>query len=127
GEFHPARCRNEGVAATTGDYLLMLDGDCVLPPDHVATHLAKRKPGTTMLGDCCRLDEEVTRKVNEAPISAQEFLVWNTGKERRRLTKADRHARLYSFLRHPKKPKLASNNVGMWREDFLRVNGFDEN
>ncbi len=127
GEFHPARCRNEGVTATSGEYLLLLDGDCVLPPDHVAAHLAQRKPGVAMLGDCCRLEQDVTQQVSEAPIEPQEFVVWNSGKERRRLTRADRHARLYTFLRHPKKPKLVSNNVGIWRSDFLRVNGFDEN
>jgi GT2 family glycosyltransferase len=36
--------------------------------------------------------------------------------------------RLYNFLRHPTKPyKLRSGNFGISREDFERVNGFDEN
>src|SRR5262245_8714249 len=33
--FQLARCRNEGVAASTAPYVLFLDGDCILPPDHV--------------------------------------------------------------------------------------------
>ncbi len=37
--FQLARCRNEGVAASRAPYLLFLDGDCILPPDHVAIHL----------------------------------------------------------------------------------------
>src|SRR6266481_4643090 len=32
--FQLARIRNEGAAASTAPYLLFLDGDCVLPPDH---------------------------------------------------------------------------------------------
>ena len=44
--FHPARCRNDGARATSAPYLLYLDGDCVLPPDHVAIHLARDAPVT---------------------------------------------------------------------------------
>src|ERR1700752_319562 len=33
--FQLARSRNEGVAASTAPYILFLDGDCLLPPDHV--------------------------------------------------------------------------------------------
>src|SRR5947207_12506473 len=36
--FHIARCRNEGVAASTAPYLLFLDGDCIIPPDHFRAH-----------------------------------------------------------------------------------------
>ena len=35
--------------------------------------------------------------------------------------------KLYSLVRHPRRPKLVSNNVGIWRSDFEAVNGFDEN
>ena len=34
--FRLARCRNEGVAASTAPYLLFTDGDCILPPNHPA-------------------------------------------------------------------------------------------
>ena len=43
--FQLARCRNEGVRASPRTYLLFLDGDCILPADHVSTHLARRKRG----------------------------------------------------------------------------------
>ena len=43
--------------------MLFLDGDCVLPRDHVRIHLERRKPGTVMAGDFCRLDEETSRRV----------------------------------------------------------------
>ena len=40
--FRLARCRNEGVATSTADYLLFTDGDCILPRDHLRKHLAAR-------------------------------------------------------------------------------------
>ena len=33
----------------------------------------------------------------------------------------------YRLIRHPTKPKLIGNNVGIWRRDYERVNGYDEN
>ena len=43
--FQLARCRNEGVRASRAPYMLFLDGDCVLPRDHVRIHLERRKRG----------------------------------------------------------------------------------
>jgi GT2 family glycosyltransferase len=34
---------------------------------------------------------------------------------------------VYSFIGHPRKPALIGNNVGCWRADYERVNGYDEN
>jgi len=126
--FHPARSRNEGAAASSAPYLLFLDGDCVLPPDHVAMHLARRAPGFAMVGDCYRLNPEESERLTEERIRRGELTVLYADEERRRLAKQDFKFRLYNFLRHPTKPsKLKSGNVGIWREDYLRVNGFDEN
>jgi hypothetical protein len=33
---------------------------------------------------------------------------------------------MYSLIRHASKPRLRSWNVGLWRRDYVRVNGFDE-
>jgi hypothetical protein len=60
-------------------------------------------------------------------VARGEFLKWNVRGEKRRLDRQHRKMRLYTFLRHPKRPKLVSNNVGVWRSDFEQVNGFDEN
>lgn len=125
--YHPSRSRNDGARATTAPYLLFVDGDCVLPPDHVAIHLAQRKPGCAMLGDCYRADESLTVTLTEEEAAEGAFVHWKLGAERRRLDRQHRKNRLYSFLRHSTKPKLISNNVGIWRSDFERVNGFDEN
>ncbi|HEV2968842.1 MAG TPA: glycosyltransferase [Pirellulales bacterium] len=125
--FQVSRCRNEGARATTAPYLLFVDGDCVLPPDHLAIHLARRRPGRAMLGDCYRIEKEVSETLTEAGAQRGEFLAWHVNGERERHARQHRKARLYGFLRHSRKPKLVGNNVGVWRSDFERVNGFDEN
>ncbi|REK11408.1 MAG: glycosyltransferase [Planctomycetota bacterium] len=125
--FRLSRCRNEGAAASTAPYLLFLDGDCVLPRDHVAVHLAKRREGTVMAGDFCRLDQETSDRVTVETIRSGEFPKWAPQSELKRLKKLDRSARFYRLIHHPTKPKIIGNNVGIWREDYQRVNGYDEN
>jgi glycosyltransferase involved in cell wall biosynthesis len=125
--FHPARCRNDGARATSAPYLLFVDGDCVMPPDHMAIHLARRRPGYVMLGFCFRVDKELSAGLTEEGARDGEFLAWDVGRERRLVARRHRKARLYCLLRHPSKPRLASGNFGIWRTDFERVNGFDEN
>jgi glycosyltransferase involved in cell wall biosynthesis len=125
--FRLSRCRNEGVKASRAPYLLFLDGDCVLPADHVRVHLARRKPGVVMAGDCCRLGLAPSERVTSEVIRSGEFARWTPESELRRLRKLDRSSRFYTFIRHPTKPKLIGNNVGIWRCDYERVNGYDEN
>ena len=125
--FQLARCRNEGVAASTADYLLFLDGDCVLPPDHVIEHLKHRRDNRVMGGYCCRLDAATSRRFDEASIRSQAYRDWIPRRELRSLSKRDRKARFYRMIHHPTKPKLAGGNIGIWRRDYERVNGYDEN
>ena len=125
--FRLSRCRNEGVRASSAPYLLFLDGDCVLPADHVRVHLERRKVGVVMAGDFCRLDQATSDRVTSDVIRSGEFTGWGPDSEQRRLRKRHRASRFYSFIGHPTKPKLIGNNVGIWRADYKRVNGYDEN
>jgi len=125
--FGLARSRNDGVRASSAPYLLFLDGDCLIPPDHLACHLKHRKPGAVMAGYCCRLDRTTTERIDEQAIFRGDYLQWVPPSELRLLAKMDRKARFYNWIRHPRKPKMFGGNIGIWRADFERVNGFDEN
>lgn len=125
--FQLARCRNEGVAASSAPYLLFLDGDCILPKDHVARHLAARKRNMVMAGDCARLDEASSAAITDEQIQNGTFAQLAPRKEIDRLRSMHRKASLYSLIGHATKPKLIGNNVGIWRTDYERVNGYDEN
>jgi glycosyltransferase involved in cell wall biosynthesis len=124
--FQLARCRNEGVLASTAPYLLFLDGDCLLPPNHVAEHLRARRPGVVMAGDCFRLEQATSARISPEVIRSGQYAAWVPASERKRLARRHRRAIWYDLIRHPSKPRLVGNNVAVWRRDYERVNGYDE-
>ena len=124
--FRLARCRNEGVAASHAPYLLFTDGDCILPPDHVRTHLDERRPGCVNAGDCIRLSQSASQSTDDSTIAQWTVNRLVDSRERRRIFWKAMRAAGYSLLRVPMRPRLSGNNIALWRSDLERVNGFDE-
>ena len=125
--FQLARCRNDGVRASTAPYLLFLDGDCLIPPDHLWHHLARCRPGVVHAGFCVRLDKMTSENIDVGAVRAGAFLKLAPRRQLKQLARLDRRSRLYNLLLHPTKPKLFGGNVGIYRTDFEAVNGYDEN
>jgi len=124
--FQLARCRNEGVLASSAPYLLFLDGDCILPPNHVRVHLEQRRTSTVNGSDCLYLPPALSRRIDADLIRHGVPLRVAPWRERWRVWREHLDAELNWLLRHPHKPKLFGNNIALWRRDLERINGFDQ-
>jgi glycosyltransferase involved in cell wall biosynthesis len=124
--FRLARNRNAGVRLATGRMLLFLDGDCVLPRDHLAAHLERWRPGLALLSYCARLEEGVSRGLDARDLGSDTVRRIVPRTERAALAARHRRMTWHSLIRHPTKPRLAGGNFSVGREDYARVNGFDE-
>ena len=125
-QFHLARCRNEGVRASSSPYLIFLDGDLLVPNNFVQLHLCHRRPRTTFVGDSCWLDRAISERIGPESIRSCTVVDWTTRNEQRRLRWKAIRAMIYGTLHLRNRPRLKGGNVAVWREDYERVNGYDE-
>lgn len=130
--FRLAAIRNRAALAASGDYLVFIDGDCVPRPDFVAEHRHLAEPGWTVAGNRVLLSEDFSRRAlaERLPIHA-----WSLAQWRRALARGEINRTLPLWrlalgplrrLRPRHWQRLRGCNIGLWRSDFERVNGFDE-
>ncbi|AGG90759.1 MULTISPECIES: glycosyltransferase family 2 protein [Rhodanobacter] len=118
-----SRARNRAIAAAQGDYVILLDGDMVAEPHFVADHRAFARRGCFVQGSRVLTDAALTRRLLEG-VALPGF--FGRGIERRRHTL--RLPWLARWYARPgtKQRGIKSCNMAFWRDDLLRLNGFNE-
>lgn len=124
--FRVARLRNLAIAASRADYLVFIDGDLRLHPHFLADHRAIARRGWYTQGIRVLADERLSRRLAAQPGFWPTPFSPGLGLLRRayllhapRLTRLARRAG-NAFI------ATKSCNLGVWRDDLVRVNGFDE-
>lgn len=128
--FRAGAIRNRAVTATSSDYVLFLDGDCVPRPNLVAAHRRLRAPRTLLYGHRVLVGPELTRRALAAQIPLH---AWGL-REFVRARLAHEINRVLPLLPWPAGLALSHRSwkgikachLSAWREDLVRVNGFDE-
>ncbi|MBC3788227.1 glycosyltransferase family 2 protein [Spirosoma utsteinense] len=125
--FRLARIRNQGLLAATGAYLIQVDGDVILHRQYIADHLRHARPGYFFSGNQYHIPLNIANKLLADPtIPVQSALVqsaWNW----RRLWSVPLQwlmVRFYHWDTHYE--YVLGCNMGFWRQDLMRVNGYDE-
>jgi glycosyltransferase involved in cell wall biosynthesis len=130
--FRAAMARNRGTLAATGDYIIFLDGDCVPQRDFIARHRLLAKPGFLVSGSRILLSQALTERVLREHIDVAGLGVLERLRYRLR---GDMNKVLQTMLRWPDVlrvrrsfswRRIKSCNLAVWKEDLLKVNGFDE-
>ena len=126
--FRPGRARNLAVAGSRGDYLVFIDGDCFVLPDFVAWHRKLAQAGHFVSGKRSWLTRsESLRRLSGGPGGGRRR--WFARALGLRCTRPLEFAPLPDGRwRHRKGGDwrgVQSCNLGVWRADFVAINGFD--
>lgn len=127
---------NKAVVAAQSDYLVFIDGDCVLEPHFLEEHYAARKQGEVVTGRRVLLTPKTTEYILAKPLTPHRLgaplffrLLWETifGHQK---TQLEQKIRLPKGLRRlfirERKRYILGCNFSLYKEDLLGVNGFDE-
>jgi glycosyltransferase involved in cell wall biosynthesis len=130
-DFRAGEIRNRAILASQGTYCVFLDGDCIPRPHFVGSHRRLAEPGWFVTGNRVLLSQQLTGfalKPRQEP-ELWSLLAWIGLRSYRGIN------RLTPLLRLPLGPlrKLRpaqweharSCNLGIWRADLDRVDGFD--
>lgn len=130
--FRPARVRNKAVLKSTGDYLIFVDGDCILPACFIKDHVYLSQTGFFVAGSRVKLQKNITHQLllfNKVPcLSFIYFIKLWIKRDLKRIHPAVKLP-IYSF-RDKRKSRwqgAVTCNLSVWRKDFYDVNGFDNN
>lgn len=129
--FRLALARNRGIAASRGDYIIVLDGDCVPQQDFIAQHRRLARPGFMVTGSRILVGPDYTQRLLAEHIALPALPLGEKIRLRRaghlnkvlqlmvKLPDAGRAKKGFSYRR------IKGCNMAMWRADVEKVNGFD--
>ncbi|MGD0815402.1 MAG: glycosyltransferase family 2 protein [Verrucomicrobiota bacterium] len=120
--FRKTMILNKCLASATGDYVVFLDGDCVPHPRFLGDHARLAERNSWVQGRRCFVREKFAAAFvpGVTPIPSWILLGRITG-----LAKAVRLP-IPFVQRNTGQRGIIGCNMGIWRDDLLAVNGFDE-
>ena len=129
--FRAGEIRNRAVLASRGDYVIFLDGDCIVRPNFVAQHRKLAEAGAFVTGNRILLSPELTERVLRDGLEPERWSFAQFLRERFR----GGVNRLSALLHLPLGPLrrlrakewrgARSCNLAIWRRDLDTVDGFD--
>lgn len=129
--FRLARSRNNGARAATGELLVFTDQDIVFTRGYLKTFVDNARKGEFLVSSPVRLGEVESALVDEAAIKNCDYSAvlkdGHLGPIRKQYRKDFYYRLLKKLHLRPIGPKLRGGVCAIWREDFMAVNGYDEN
>jgi glycosyltransferase involved in cell wall biosynthesis len=129
--YRLAEIRNRAIAASAGDYVVFLDGDCVARPNFVAAHRALAESGFFVGGNRVLLSQALTGRILAQNLEPESWSLGTWAGLRLR-DEVNRFTPLMSLPLGPTRKRLAGEwegvrggNFAFFRADLERVDGFE--
>ncbi|MFM7853390.1 MAG: glycosyltransferase family 2 protein, partial [Flammeovirgaceae bacterium] len=122
--FRLSSIRNKAIAMTNCEYVIMIDGDIVLPVNFIKGHKEHAWKGHFIQGSRVLLLEEATRKMlRHKKMNITPFT--SNIDNRLNAIQSKFLSKLFSYFRSGH-TNVRGANLSFWRDDLIAVNGFNE-
>lgn len=124
--FQLSKIRNKAIAMSSFSYIIQIDGDLVLHKHFIKDHLELSKPGTFVAGSRVLMNQQLSEKLLR--LQKPSIDLFEPGV--RNICNRFNVTWLSRYLADRYKPQdifaLRGCNMAFWREDLVRVNGYNE-
>lgn len=131
--FRKCRILNKIILQAKSDYLVFTDGDCILRPDFLTTHVARAEPGYYLSGSYYKLPMSVSEAISREDIVSgrcfdRRWLRQHGLPADANRSKLNQSPVLASLLNKttPTRCRFKGANASAWKQDVVKAGGFDE-
>lgn len=125
---------NNAIREAATDYIVFIDGDCLLHHQFMADHLSEQAAGYALCGRRVEMGSRWARKLDDAFIRSGKYErfglqdIWEglTGKSQRVEDALRITNRSLASLLHGNEARMLGSNFSIRKSDIEKINGFDE-
>ena len=123
--FRLASIRNRAIAKASKEYIIQIDGDIVLHKDFVKDHIYFAQKGSFVTGSRVLIKEALTKKM----LAEKKYIISIHDKGTKNTINGIHLPWLSPLLQRYRQRDISYSrgcNMAFWREDLLRINGYNE-
>ncbi|PZO29770.1 MAG: glycosyl transferase family 2 [Flavobacteriaceae bacterium] len=131
--FQKSQILNKAILASTSDYLIFTDGDCIPRKDFVEVHDKFREKGYFLSGGYFKLTMDISKLISKDDIINQRCFDLNWLKENGlpssfkniKFLASGLGSKILNFVT-PTNASWNGHNSSGWKQDLMEVNGFNQ-
>ncbi len=134
--WRKARSLNNAIKKASGDYLIVIDGDCIPHPNFIEGHIACSEPHKVCCGKRSELGEKTTKSIYDGTLSIKNLTKNYLFGAIKHHQDGTRHyeegiyipytAWMYQWLKNRHVRYMIGCNYSCYKADMLAINGLDE-
>jgi len=121
--FRLAMSRNRAIAKAQGDYIIIIDGDILIAPDFIASHVAAARPNFFVQGGRVLMGDALSQSIMKN-FSIPNFFTKGL-RNRHNTLSSPLLSRLFSKVWNSDKSTRGCN-IAFWKKDIVAINGYNE-